>query len=283
MFKVAALMTCFNRVKVTLACLEHLFAVKLPSHWQLDVWLVDDASPDKTGPLVKARYPHVHVIESEGNLYWSKGMRLAWDSATQVYDYDAYLWLNDDVMVFADAFETLQHDRDWVDNSSECVFLGACQAGKEDTTISHSGSFYDGRKAIPNGKSPLLINPVMSGNFVFVPQIVFQKIGPIYDGFMHGHGDLDYGLRTEKAGIKRYLCSKPVGICPHQPERYLHLKGRPLAGRLKLLFEPKGYPIHDTILLRYRNQGVLRMLVSIFHILAIVIFAIEPKANKAKG
>ena len=65
--KIAVLMTCFNRVNTTLACLERLFAQMLPEGYSFDVWLVDDASPDKTGAKVKSAYPQANVVQSPGN------------------------------------------------------------------------------------------------------------------------------------------------------------------------------------------------------------------------
>lgn len=280
MFTLAVLMTCYNRVAVTRRCLQRLFRCPLPENWRLAVWLVDDASPDRTGDIVVREFPAVHVIQSPGNLFWCKGMRLAWDTAAAAQDYDAYLWLNDDVMLFEDAFRVLARDLDRMPNARESVFMGACQSGEDDSAISYSARLYDKKLAIPNGESPQPICDMMSGNFVFVPRAVFRKVGPIYGGYWHGCGDHDYALMCERAGIMKYCCSKAVGVCPRQPERYLHLKDRTLAQRIKLLFTPKGYPLHDTIIFRYRNNGILRVIVSFFHVLAVVIFAIEPMDAK---
>ena len=96
--RTAILMTCYNRVGTTLRCLERLkVAAARIADAQFDVWLVDDASPDQTGEKVKAAYPEVNVIQSPGNLFWCKGMRLAWDKAVASgIKYDFYLlptWL----------------------------------------------------------------------------------------------------------------------------------------------------------------------------------------------
>ena len=55
----------------------------------LTVFLVDDASPDRTGERVLNEFPQVHVIQGTGSLYWTKGMNLAWKTAGD--GYDAYL------------------------------------------------------------------------------------------------------------------------------------------------------------------------------------------------
>ena len=112
---IAVLMTCYNRVETTLRCLHPLFnqTIKQSDNQtiSLDVWLVDDASPDQTGVKVKAAYPEVNVIQSPGNLFWCKGMRLAWDKAVASgIKYDFYLWLNDDVMLKTDALADVLKD-----------------------------------------------------------------------------------------------------------------------------------------------------------------------------
>lgn len=97
MFTLAVLMTCYNRVAVTRRCLQRLFRCPLPENWRLAVWLVDDASPDRTGDIVVREFPAVHVIPSPGNLFWCKGMRLAWDTAAVAQDYDAYLCMAQEI------------------------------------------------------------------------------------------------------------------------------------------------------------------------------------------
>ena len=128
MKRIAVLMTCYNRVKTTLECLHKLYINKLPEGFSLDIWLVDDASPDRTGDKVKAEYPQVNVIRGSGKLFWCKGMRLAWEKAASAYDYDGYLWLNDDVMLFSDGLSSLFKDMITIFQSGqECgVVVGTC-------------------------------------------------------------------------------------------------------------------------------------------------------------
>ena len=74
--KIAILMTCHNRRETTLRCLRGL-----PS--DVEVYLVDDGSTDGTDEAVKATFPKVNVIRGTGNLYWAKGMELAWKTCLQ--------------------------------------------------------------------------------------------------------------------------------------------------------------------------------------------------------
>lgn len=259
---IAVLMTCYNRVGTTLECLRRLFAQKVPDGYSFDVWLVDDASPDKTGEKVKATYPQVNVIQGTGKLFWCKGMRLAWDKASEAGDYDYYLWLNDDVMLRDCALSSVIDDCDKVELS---VVVGTCSS-----TEMYSDVSYGATRTIPTG-SPRVADKLMSGNFVLVPRNVYRTIGAICGSYHHQYGDYDYGNMLVRRGLQYYASSRFSGVCPSQPERYDKLNGKCLVRRLRLLFDERGYDIHDAFLYKLRSKGVLAALLSAFHVVFLVI------------
>lgn len=265
MKKIAVLMTCFNRVKTTLACLERLFAQQHPTGLRIDVWLVDDASPDKTGEKVKAAFPQVNVIQSPGNLFWCKGMRLAWERAVESKTaYDMFLWLNDDVELFDGALAGLLSDAELTHN--EGIVIGVFASDSSCKTISY-GSIINHRMVEPNG-SPQLVKGPMSGNFVLIPRVVYEMLGPIYGEYSHGFGDYDYGWQADRHGIPRYVSSRICGVCPEQKERYnQRIRSLSLSGRIKLLFDPKGFPIRDSFIYQRRRVGLAYACLSVMHII----------------
>lgn len=269
-------MTCYNRVQVTLKCLERLYAQPLPSGYAMDVWLVDDASPDGTGDKVHEAFDAVHVIRSKGGLFWCKGMRLAWDSAvayaaSKDFAYDYYLWLNDDVMLVPDALGALLADAEAL-RGSRFVLVGTMSEDGLGGKLAY-GCHHGAAVVPPNGTPQLVHGYSMSGNLVLVPKAVYEAVGPIYGGYRHAFGDSDYGFLIERNGIGMYCASKVLGVCPQAPERYIHLDGKTLIQRIKTLFEPKGFNLYDTFFFRYRNWGLLRALVSCCHVtLRVIIF-----------
>ncbi len=266
MASIAVLMTCYNRSETTTECLGGLFSQRLPETCSIEVFLVDDASPDGTGRIVKEKFPQVNVIFGSGGLFWCKGMRLAWDSAVAKQKYDFFLWLNDDVMLKENAIYHLLEDADKVDG----VVVGTFATDATEREVS-----YGATRNLPNGGRPEIGTCGMSGNLVLVPYSVFEKVGPICGRYHHQYGDYDYGYQLRKKGVQYYSSSRFCGVCPQQPERYFHLKERNLFERIKLLFHPKGFSLHDAVLFKYRNWGVGREILSAGHVIYKVIMAKE--------
>lgn len=52
--------------------------------YSFDVYMTNDGCTDGTPESVKQLYPHVNVIDGEGGLYWSGGMRKAWVNAAKI-------------------------------------------------------------------------------------------------------------------------------------------------------------------------------------------------------
>lgn len=236
--KFAVLMTCHNRKETTLRCLR-----SLPS--DVDVYLVDDGSTDGTGAAVKASFPRVNVIRGEGDLYWAKAMELAWKTAVGAGDWDGYLWLNDDVELDADAVGRVEKSG----NSGEIIV----------------GELINARGEVTYG----LRGDLFTGNFVYVPRAVYEKLGMICGDYAHAWADSDYAMRAKRAEVKVVSCGV-VGKCEGHPNRP-SLKGLSLRRRWELLFDPKGWNLHDLWLYRRRNWGVFAAVFSsahlIFHVL----------------
>ena len=262
--RVAVLMTCYNRVEKTIECLRRLFAQKLPDARSFDVWLVDDASPDKTGDKVKATFPRVNVVQGTGNLFWCKGMHLAWKSAAAHCDYDGYFWLNDDTFLFDSAFETFAAD---AMACPDAILVGAVEdsEGKICYGLKDAGGY-----VVPNGK-PAMVAGGMNGNAVLVPRSVFMRLGFIDSGYTHGFGDYDYADVARRAGIGTVLTSRTVGRCSFNPGYVGKTADLSLFARCKLLFSPKGFPLADCWHYRRKFHGTARALASCLHVVYVVL------------
>lgn len=106
MKKIAILITVHNRKEKTLACLKNLYAQQLPNAVEIEVYLTDDGCTDGTVEAIRIHYPQTNIIKGDGNLFWNRGMYEAWCVAEKK-DYDYYLWLNDDTILFETAIVSL--------------------------------------------------------------------------------------------------------------------------------------------------------------------------------
>lgn len=250
MNSIAVLLTCFNRREKTLACLEALFNSVKRQDYFLVVYLVDDGSSDGTSVAVNKYFPQVNVIPGSGNLFWNRGMRLAWEIASQKDDYDFYLWLNDDTILdykaIAQLLETYQEN---LQNSNKsAVICGTCRANDITNEFSYGGRTEKG-PVIPNGQ----IQPCkyINGNAVLVPKEIFHAIGYLSSDYTHGMGDFDYGLRVLKQNFNCYTTKRYIAVCsknegwPDWCNPKVNIKQR-----WKLFHSPNGLNIREYIIFR---------------------------------
>ena len=270
MIKIAVLMACYNRVETTLRSLERLYAAA-DSVADIDVFLMDDASPDGTGEKVKSRYPSINVISGTGCLYWARGMRLAWETAKETgNDYDFYLWLNDDLALKSDSIKVLLAD------CGACgdvrgVIVGACSADESEEMSSYAATDERDRQIFPDGKKPQLAKGWFNGNCVLVPRATYEAIGMISGDYSHARADYDYAERLKKAGIPFFASSWFVGVCHN--DYFEKMAGKGLGERIGMLSRPGYWNLADLFRFRYRYYGLCRAIVSVCHLVFQVIFS----------
>lgn len=256
MIKLAVLLTVYNRKTKTLNCLESLYSQNsLPYNLQLEVIMVDDGCTDGTPDAVQARFPKVRILMGDGNLFWCRGMHLAFGTALSE-GYDFYLWLNDDVVLFPNAINRLLNTSKGFNHQS--IIIGAMQDPETGQLT------YGGVKRL-HWWAPLRFTQVepsdypievetMNGNCVLIPSSVAKKIGNLDPTFKHGMGDFDYGLRARKLGVQIYLAPGYFGTCLRNlpPTQDISIKRR-----LQYLLSPHGLPPREWAVFAQRYAGML--------------------------
>lgn len=267
---IAVLITVHNRKKTTLECLHNLYSQNTGSY-TLDVFLVDDASTDGTGDAVRAQYPDVNLILGDGNLFWNRGMRKAWEIALR-RPHDFFLWLNDDTIIYENAINNILEDYHHLPPKS--IISGATCASFDNTKVTYGGN--TDKMLSPNG-IPQHID-YMNGNFVLIPNIVCQVVGINDAKFTHSYGDREYSVRCNKNGIGVYLASHFIGICDvHEKVKKCYDPNYGLFERLKNLISPLGNPPSELFYMYYRESGLY---IAIKYVLANLLCAIFPKTAK---
>lgn len=241
-YKIAVLLTCFNRKDKTINCLNQLFYLK----GDIDVYLVDDGSTDGTSEVVLEKFPKVNLIKGSGNLFWNRGMNLAWIKASE-RDYDYYVWLNDDVVVYEHCFDELFECVDSTKNKA--IISGIIEASDKKSTL--YGGFDSNKKLIQaNGK----LNPIrnLNGNVVMIPKEVYLILGNLDPYYHHDLGDVDYGLRAQKSGIGVFTTRVAVASGEKNDICRVRQNNTTISKRFKKLYSPLG--ANPKIIFYYRKK-----------------------------
>ena len=245
-----------------------VFFLKYPdAKKKFDFYLVDDASPDQTGRIIKEKYPEINVIETNGNCYWCGGMRLAWKAAVKNADYDFFLWLNDDTLLLKDSLEKLFADYQIIvqNEGSPCLLSAACRNEKGD--FSYGGRSKYSSPIFPNGAVQRC--RFINGNLVLIPFKIYSVVGALDPVFTHSLGDYAYGLAVEKAGFSCWTTSEYLASCNRNaPANSLYMK-LPIYKRLKFLNHPKGYNFKEQ---RYYTKVYLHGSIVKFYIKFFLLF-----------
>lgn len=246
--RIAALITCHNRRQKTLACLDSLFRI-LP---EVEVYLTDDGCSDGTREAVLAHFPSVVVISGTGNLYWSRGMYIAWREAIK-RDYDYYLWLNDDLELYDNFYQELTT----CCPGDDSIVTGLVEDFSH-TRILYGG--YDAQNRLVQAASTPQPVRRMNGNVVLVPRSVVRQIGIIDPRFQHDLGDVDYSLRAHEQGIAVWSTRMPVAAGYENLLCRERKAGVSLVQRFRVLNSPLGSPLSLNFYFRRKHFGLFHAL-----------------------
>jgi GT2 family glycosyltransferase len=261
MNRVAILLTCFNRKQRTLRCLQQLFILKQ----DIDVYLVDDQSADGTSEAIARQFEQVNIIHGSGNLFWSRGMHLAWQNAA-VFNYDFYIWLNDDVELYVNAFQEIFVCSEIM--KDHAIISGIIET--KDTMETIYGGTSNRILIRPNGKMNYIEN--LNGNFVLVPRSVFKVLGNLDPVFHHDLGDVDYGLRAKKNNINVFTTRVAIGSGEINNICRVRLANSSITKRFKKLYSPLGNHPNINFYFRKKHYGYLNAISYYIYIHAINLF-----------
>ncbi|HBL10728.1 MAG TPA: glycosyltransferase family 2 protein [Cyanobacteria bacterium UBA11162] len=257
--RIAVLITCHNRKPKTLACLAALFNQVLPSEVMIDVYLVDDGSTDGTAEAVQEAYPQVKILQGNGSLFWNGGMRRAFSEALK-HDYDYYLWLNDDTILYPTALSTLlTTDHHLVEqNDNHAIVVGSTQ-DPETSALTYGGVvqeywWHPLRFCLVKPTETVQRCDTINGNCVLIPRLVAQVVGNLDPALIHYLADYDYGLRAKRQGCSIWVAPGYIGTCSLNPPQERNLNSEePLHQQLKKMSQPKGLSLNDVTLYSFEE------------------------------
>lgn len=264
MRQLLAVLTCHNRRAQTLACLDGLFASKVEG-MRLSAVVVDDGSCDGTSDEVGRRFgAQVRVIRGDGQLFWNGGMRVAMARAMQSNP-DFILWLNDDTIIKPCALTVMvrTHDARVRSGDSTAIVVAAC-ASPVSGQLTYGGLRLNGSRwrrlalgPVEPSAEPLRCD-TMNGNCVLLPRAVWQELRNLDEGFVHGLGDFDYGLRATAIGIPIWLAPGLLGHCARNSDSGSFKDAElSLTARWRAITGIRGVPMRAWALYVRRHGGAL--------------------------
>lgn len=267
---VAILLTVHNRKAKTLSCLNSIYSQKSLENVNIEIFMVDDGSTDGTCDEVKLKHPKVIILKGDGTLFWNGGMRMAWEYASSKFDYDYYLWLNDDTKIYENTiFKLLEYSNKYQNNS---IMVGSTLSSQKKNTITYGGRDKNGNILIPRDFE--IECNYFNGNIVLIPRLVFKKVGYNDNIFKHALGDYDYGRRANKIKIKSFVVPGYLGECDEHEDLAIWCNPKyNLKTRLKYFKTPIGMNPNEYFVYDLRHNGVLS---SIFHYITIHIRLLFP-------
>lgn len=244
---IAVLITSFNRSDKTLQCIDKLLRI-LPT---CSIYLVDDSSKDDTVRIISTNFPNVKIIYGTGDLFWNRGMHLAWEHTNKL-DYDFYLWLNDDVVLYENSIQEIFECSKI--NNHQAIISGLIES-EDKQRIIYGGTNSNKNLIKPNDK----MNPItnMNGNVVLIPKYVHQLLGNLDPVYHHDLGDVDYGLRAKNKGIGVYTTRVVIARGESNDICRVRLNNVNIYKRFKRLYSPLGSNPRIIFYFRRKHYGYL--------------------------
>lgn len=263
MEKVAVLMTCFNRKDKTLKCLRALSdsLSECNERVAVDVFLTDDGCTDGTVEAVKAdNYVFsVCIVKGNGNLFWNGGMIVAWETALRQGRYDGYLWLNNDTFVYPHLWNELWDADEYSFRTYQKrgIYVGSTQ-DPQTGRFTYGGFNFISKWTLkdqfvyPDGEFHLC--QCAHGNVTYISHEIVERMGILCRDYRHGGGDHDYTYLAYKAGFPLIVLRNYVGTCEndHKEGGYADFLSMRFNDRIRYLYSPVGFNLHNTLLFQKR-------------------------------
>lgn len=274
---IAILITVFNRKEKTRECLTALMLQKITQNIQLCIFVTNDGCTDGTAEMIVEEFPSVRLVDGNGDLFWNRGMRNAWETAVKFGSFDYFLWLNDDTVLLNTAIKDLLKSS--IELKDQCIIVGTTVSINNSVDVTYGGRTRSGKLIMPAATRRECA--YFNGNIVLIPNYVFTKVGFNDEVFHHALGDYDYGLRASKLGVKSYVAPGILGKCEEHEGAAIWCNPLfPLSKRLAHFKTPLGQNPSEFFIYDKRHNGIL---IALFHYFTIHIRLFFPSFFRKYG
>ncbi|HHX99246.1 TPA: glycosyltransferase family 2 protein [Candidatus Dojkabacteria bacterium] len=191
---------------------KNLHSVVENGYEDSDIVVVDNASVDGSIEYLKQEFPSVKIVESRENLGFGRGNNLG---VKEYPNYDAYLFLNNDISVPKGFLDNLVKElqKENVGAVGPKVLYSKEKVGSEKRIINSAGievddhymayDRYDKEEDKPKYNVVEEVDALMGGAFL-IKRDVFEKVGGFNSNMFLYYEDIDLSLRIRDLGYKLY-------------------------------------------------------------------------------
>ena len=191
---------------------KNLLSVVNNGYEDFEIVIVDNASIDGSVEYLKKEFPSVKVVESKENLGFGGGNNLG---VKEYPNYDAYLFLNNDISVPKGFLDNLVKElqKEDVGAVGPKILYSKEKVGSEKRIINSAGIYvdrhymaydrYDKEEDNPKYSVVEKIDALMGGAFL-VKREVFERVGGFNPNMFLYYEDIDLSLRIRDLGYKLY-------------------------------------------------------------------------------
>jgi GT2 family glycosyltransferase len=276
MKKTAILLTTFNRKTITLKCIDSIIRNLDYDKTKFDIYITDSNSSDGTIDAINELNYNINIFNIGEDKYWAQGMNLAWEIAKAKNDYDFYILLNDDTILFKNALAIIFDD--YKKCKEESILVGVTKKLKQITYGGRLNSIKDDPLK-PNGEIQEV--KYINGNFVLIPKKVISKTGFLNKYYSHSLADIDFGLRCLKKEVGVYITSDFIGECEPNEKKILE-KGENILTRFNRINSIKNLPFREYFYFNLIHFGIFKSIKFTIGYIILILFPRIYKLYKVK-
>lgn len=246
--KVELVTPVYNRRDITLQALRSLRRIDMTG---LDVHIivVDDASPDGTGDVIRRHFPEVQVVEGDGNLHYAAGTNRGFSAALE-REPDYIVAMNDDTIFHEQFLQRLVACAEANPHSIVGALLLLWNEPHKVFQVAPKWNLLRGGWDLPHDKAawdfPTETFEVegLVGNCLIYPAAAIKEVGLMDEKkFPHGWGDVQYTIKMKNAGWRLLIEPRALVWCePNTYPKPLHSVG--VGKALKNLFVNQRHPLN---------------------------------------